>query len=115
LNTYTTVPNQVHTALLHDSNRQIFLLGMEDITRPGGDRDFNDAVFYVTANPHSAVNSANMAATVIGGNDIDGDGVVDANDEFPYDPTAAFSSHSPGQGFSATLAFEDLLFYERGL
>ena len=108
LNTYTPAPHRAHVALLHDPNREIFLMGMEDITRPGGDKDFNDAVFYVTSNPYSAVNTANMATTVVGGNDTDGDGVNDNNDEYPLDPTAAFSTHSPAQGVYGTLAFEDL-------
>jgi len=108
LNTYTTTANQAHVALLHDADREIFLLGMEDITRPGGDKDFNDAVFYVTANPYSSVNTNGMAATVVTGNDTDGDGVPDSSDEFPYDPIAAFSTHSPAEGQYSTLAFEDL-------
>ena len=39
--------------------------------------------------------------------DSDGDGVADAADAFPCDPTRASVSYFPGQGTSALLAFED--------
>ena len=39
--------------------------------------------------------------------DSDGDGVIDSNDEFPNDPTKAYTSKFPTSGYQ-TLAFEDL-------
>ena len=45
-----------HAVLLRDDARELVLLGMEDLRRDhGSDDDFNDAVFYVTVTPYSAV------------------------------------------------------------
>ncbi len=51
LNTFTTEEYRQQTILLHYEQEDQFLLGFEDIMRPAGDNDFNDAVFYVTAEP----------------------------------------------------------------
>ncbi len=51
LNTFTTKEYRQQTILLHYEQEDQFLLGFEDIMRPDGDNDFNDAVFYVTAEP----------------------------------------------------------------
>jgi PKD repeat protein len=51
LNTFTTPEYQQQTILLNYQPEERFLLGFEDIKRPGGDNDFNDAVFYITAEP----------------------------------------------------------------
>ncbi len=107
-NTYTTAPNRAHVALLKDVNRELLLLGMEDITRPGGDKDFNDAVFYVTANPFEAIIVENLAqARVATGNDDDEDGVINTNDAYPNDPTRAFNIYQPGTGAFGSIGFED--------
>lgn len=42
------------------------------------------------------------------GPDSDGDGVVDAQDDYPNDPARAFNNYFPGNGIWATLVFEDL-------
>lgn len=108
-NTYTSEDHQAHTALLLDPQRELLLLGMEDITRPGGDKDFNDAVFYVTANPFEAIDTVGMAFTQPAqGDDLDQDGVIDLNDLAPEDPDIAFESHYPGEDQYGSLAFEDL-------
>ena len=50
-NTFTEEKYRQQTILLHYEQEDQFLLGFEDIMRPDGDNDFNDAVFYVTAEP----------------------------------------------------------------
>ncbi len=52
-----------HNVLLSDPENERILLGFEDIRRDYGfcDNDFNDAIFYVTANPFSAITTTNYA------------------------------------------------------
>ena len=52
-----------HNVLLADPDNERVILGFEDIRRDYGscDNDFNDAVFYVSANPYSAINTKNCA------------------------------------------------------
>ncbi len=108
-NTFTTASNQQHVALLVDPVRELLILGMEDIARPGGDKDFNDAVFYVTANPFTAVETEGVPETQpVEGDDNDEDGVLNVNDNYPNDPDKAFDSYSPGENIFGSLAFEDL-------
>ena len=42
------------------------------------------------------------------GADTDNDGVIDSQDDYPNDPTAAYSIHTPSDTGWASLAFEDL-------
>ena len=49
-----------------------------------------------------------LRASNPGGNDSDGDGVIDDQDDYPNDPERAFNNYVPGEGLWATLAFEDL-------
>ena len=52
-----------HNVLLNDPDNERVILGFEDIRRDYGscDNDFNDAIFYVTANPYSAIRTTNYA------------------------------------------------------
>ena len=52
-----------HNVLLADPNNERIILGFEDIRRDRAscDNDFNDAIFYVTANPYEAINTTNFA------------------------------------------------------
>ncbi|WP_435415302.1 DUF4114 domain-containing protein [Polaribacter aestuariivivens] len=52
-----------HNVLLSDPKNERIILGFEDIRRDYGscDNDFNDAIFYVTANPFKAINTNNFA------------------------------------------------------
>ncbi|WP_298520878.1 DUF4114 domain-containing protein [uncultured Kordia sp.] len=57
-------PNlRYHNVLLNDPDNERIILGFEDIRRDYGscDNDFNDAIFYVTANPYSALKTTNYA------------------------------------------------------
>lgn len=108
LNTYTTAAYRQQTVLLRDANREIILLGMEDLSRPGGDNDFNDAVFYITANPFTSIASDKLVDTKqTAGTDTDSDGVIDRNDKYPNDATKAFDVFTPGAGIYGSIAFED--------
>ena len=59
LNTFTTEAYRQQTILLNYEPEAQILLGFEDQKRPGGDNDFNDAVFYVTAAP-GAIDTTNI-------------------------------------------------------
>ncbi len=98
-----------HTILCNDIGRGKFLLSFEDIRRDGGsDNDFNDAVFYVTASPITAVNTANVPLPNYTQSDTDGDGVSDNFDDYPNDATKAFNNFYPEQDPYGTLVFEDM-------
>ncbi|MDG4715901.1 DUF4114 domain-containing protein [Winogradskyella marincola] len=65
-----------HNVLLNDPDNERIILGFEDIRRDYGscDNDFNDAIFYITANPYTALRTVNYAdvnssADVTSGND----------------------------------------------
>ncbi|MBX7240115.1 MAG: DUF4114 domain-containing protein [Bacteroidia bacterium] len=59
---------RIHNVLLYDSLTQKLVLGFEDIRRDYGncDQDFNDALFYVTTNPDTAMYVANVNRTTEG-------------------------------------------------
>jgi|GEM_PF-368331 len=53
-----------HNVLLADPENQRIILGFEDIRRDYAscDQDFNDALFYITANPYTALETDNYVA-----------------------------------------------------
>ncbi len=106
-NTFTTSTFRTHNALLLDPARELVLLGFEDLNRPNGDNDFNDAVFYVTANPFTAIQTTNMVRTSNYAVDTDNDGIPDSQDAAPNDPAYAFVCYGPSANQNGTLAFED--------
>jgi len=98
-----------HTVQLLDPGRDIVLLSFEDLRRDGScDNDFNDAIFYVTANPVEAIQYTPMPLITYINPDSDGDGIPNNFDEFPTDPAKAFISYYPGSTTYGTLGFEDL-------
>ncbi len=105
-NDFTADEFNQHVILLNDTERELLLLSFEDISRPGGDKDFNDAIFYVTANPYTAVETGNVVQTKKA-EDVDGDGLYGYDDEFPTDPERAYSSFWPSNNTYATILFED--------
>lgn len=107
LNTFTTDAYRSHVVLLNDPARELLLIGFEDLDRPGGDNDFNDAVFYASVNPFTAVVKTNMATTRVYAVDTDNDGVPDSQDVAPNDPTYSFTQFTPSATQYGTLAFED--------
>ncbi len=112
LNPETDVALQKHTVLIDytdpTSKKDYYLVGFEDINRQNAacDHDFNDCVFYATANPVEAVNR-NGIKPPVNPLDSDGDGVCDALDEYPNDATRAYNNHYPAVGQNGTVAFED--------
>lgn len=99
---------QKHNVLLYDEERELILLGFEDIRRDEwSDQDFNDAVFYATSNPIEAVQTDNLQI-LDDPLDVDGDGVSNVFDEYPDDPSRAYNNYYPTMGDFGTFVFEDL-------
>ena len=96
-----------HQVLLFDAEAELFLLGFDDQVRPGGDNDFNDAVFFVTANPIENIDTSEIPPIDIPV-DSDDDGVNDPFDDYPDDPERAFDVYYPSSTQTATLVFEDM-------
>jgi LruC domain-containing protein len=105
----------VHTVMLRELSTsgpgyQLMVIGFEDINREsGGDHDFNDVVLGVHVNPQTAIANLTTLAPLVGAADVDsdGDGVKDLLDEYPADPTRAFSRSYPSATTWGTLAYED--------
>ncbi len=86
-----------HSVLLHDTDRNLLLLSFEDMRRDNGsDNDFNDAIFYVTANPYSAIETENIVVA-------DTPPSVDTGER-----TRVGTLFYPSSSTFGTLAFEDL-------
>lgn len=116
-NPESTASKRQHNVQLVDAQRELVLIGFEDLHRqsssqnPYGystDDDFNDLVFYVTANPFDAINNGGNPPLIGGGNDTDGDGVPDSQDDYPNDASKAFNNYTPFEGGFTSVAFEDL-------
>lgn len=98
-----------HNVLLYDEARDLTVLGFEDLNREyGSDDDFNDALFFVTSNPRTAIVNGSVAIITYSGDDRDGDGVNDPVDAYPDDPARAFDNYYPAENTFGSLAFEDL-------
>ncbi len=97
-----------HVVLLQSDLDDLIIMGFEDINREnaGCDHDFNDLVIAVRVTPFSAVDLTNVFA-VADPDDTDGDGVANANDQFPNDASKAFLRYYPSESTMATLAWED--------
>jgi LruC domain-containing protein len=97
-----------HAIMLYDSITQRYIIGFEDVKRDAGsDHDFNDAVFYASANPPTGVGNPTIPP-VAPTADCDGDGVPDFFDDYPCDNTKAYDRYFPSKTEYGTLAFEDL-------
>jgi len=108
LNPETTPSLQKHTVVLYDNTDNLTLIGFEDLNRQtgGSDNDFNDLVIYATSDPVTGISNNNIPP-IAKPLDSDGDGVPDALDAFPNDPTRAYISYYPSQTGFANIAFED--------
>lgn len=107
LNPETDESVRQHTVTLYDDVNELFLIGFEDLLRTGNsDNDFNDAVFYITANPIEAINRTNVKP-IDKPVDTDRDGVNDTYDEYPNDARYAYKHSYPGENSYGTFAFED--------
>ncbi len=108
LNPEAQLQNKQHCVLLYDEERELFVIGFEDLIRPGGDNDFNDAIFYATANPIENIENENVQPAYPDPIDTDGDGIYDNFDDYPEDTELAFNNYYASSGLFGTLAFEDL-------
>jgi len=107
LNFYAPVDYRQHTILLNDEIREILLLGFEDTTRPNGDNDFNDAMFFISANPFSAIDVSELLP-IQEATDSDGDGYFDHEDSYPNDPERSLDTWYPSVSGYSTFLVEDL-------
>ena len=108
LNTFTKKKHRRHNVLLANELREFLVLGFEDLNRPGGDQDFNDAVFIVEPEPWSSVDISATPKAEFRGSDQDNDGVADFRDNYPFDPERAFDTYAPAKDNFGTVAFEDM-------
>ena len=97
-----------HAVLLSDAVNRFAILGFEDVARPGGDHDFNDAVLVVEAEPWSALALERTVPITIAPPDTDGDGVEDRVDLYPTDAARAFAAYAPSDSTFGSVAFEDM-------
>ncbi|MFN4298108.1 MAG: LruC domain-containing protein [Thermaurantimonas sp.] len=99
-----------HMVMLNFSQFQRFVIGFEDLRRDGAtcDNDFNDAIFYVSSNPVTAISQANVPVPGPAPADSDADGIPDILDEYPNDATKAFNQYQPFKDSYSSVAFEDL-------
>ncbi|MEA1875602.1 MAG: LruC domain-containing protein [Bacteroidota bacterium] len=97
-----------HMVLLHDDENDLLLIGFEDLQREDNtDDDFNDAVFYVAANPITAIDVTDIPS-IDTPEDKDNDGVSDTFDDYPDDPSLAYNNHYPAENRFGTIVAEDL-------
>ncbi|MEP7263118.1 MAG: LruC domain-containing protein [Bacteroidota bacterium] len=100
-----------HNVCLWDDADKRMIIGFEETLRSAAkcDQDFNDAIVLVTTSPAMSVNTSNYAK-ITNTTDSDGDGVIDALDEFPTNAAMAYSSSYPSAipSVYGHLAFEDL-------
>ena len=99
-----------HMVMLNMPTFNRMLIGFEDQNRENqsSDEDFNDALYYVTANPVTAISTTGVPQAGQKPVDTDGDEVPDYQDEYPNDPTKAFNAYQPFEGGYTSAAFEDL-------
>lgn len=96
-----------HSVFLYDAESELFLLAFDDQPRPdGADNDFNDAVFFATANPIENINTDNIPPIDIPEDD-DEDGVNNPFDDYPDDPERAFNTYYPSEEEFSSLVYED--------
>ena len=89
-NPETNSSQKQHCVLLYDQQTQLSIIGFEDELNSSGDRDFNDILFYASANPIAAIEPPT-------------DHVVPSNTPAPVFDTT---------NFTGSLAYEDLWPYK---
>lgn len=106
-------PNQnlkPHMVMLNFPQYNRFVIGFEDLRRDisSCDNDFNDAIYFVSSNPVTAISQANVPLPGAPPADTDGDGIPDLIDEYPNNATKAFNHYQPFKDAYTSIAFEDL-------
>lgn len=92
------------SVLFYDSEYEKLVVGFEDLIFNDGDDDYNDALFFVTAEPVNSIDTSEVT-DIEEPSDDDGDGVPNMFDDFPLDGERAFQTNNNSM---STLAFEDL-------
>lgn len=84
-------------------------LGFEDHYRAGPrpSGDFNDLVVALASTPPGVVGALSGSLEAPQASDRDSDGLIDALDDFPDDPSRAIDNRYPAGPTTFTLAFED--------
>ncbi len=103
-NTNLNPDNNQQSILVYDAEYEKLLFAFEDLVFSEGDDDFNDAVFYATANPIESIDQSDIQP-IDTPDDEDEDGISDTFDDFPQDPSKAFHTNDYA---NSTLVFEDL-------
>lgn len=100
--------NKQQVVMLWDNDSNMMVTAFEDILNyRGGDHDFNDAIFMISASPETAISTSNkVSITAI--SDLDDDGVANNIDAFPEDVDRAASNYYPSKDDFGIVAFEDL-------
>jgi LruC domain-containing protein len=111
----------IHASLLRYDNpdrfpKKVFILGFKDRKRNMGKNDFKDTIVAIEVDPPEAVATElvsiegiqTMAEAVYDPEDSDGDGVPNHLDEFPYDPSRAYTSAWPSKTGWGSVLYEDL-------
>ncbi len=111
LNSESDPNKRRHFVVLNDVATDRVLLAVEDVSLMNTpivcDNDYNDAVFYITSNPVTAVDKTPLPTTDKP-TDTDGDEIPDPRDEYPTDKDRAFNVYTPAKDVYGTLAYEDL-------
>lgn len=108
LNPELTEEKRKHNIIFFDPESDRFVIGWEDMHRQGGsDDDFNDAIFYISSNPETAIDTVGIARIVTQVSDSDYDGVPDQADIAPNNPNFATEAN-----YSGRFVFEDLFPYK---
>lgn len=92
------------SVLFYDDEYDKLVIGFEDLMYNYGDDDFNDALFFVSAEPSNSIDTSEVTPIGVPSDD-DSDGVPNMFDDFPLDPERAFQTNDYSM---STLAFEDL-------
>lgn len=101
-----------HNVLLWDPLEKKMVVGFEDDKRTANSNsDFNDAIFYISSSPATALSTSQINLINLGA-DTDGDGVADVIDEYPNNANMAYNNYYPGKSTLGHLAFEDLWPYQ---
>ncbi len=103
-NTNLNPDNNQQSILVYDAEYEKLLFAFEDLVKSEGDDDYNDAVFYATANPIESIDIDDVPP-IDTPDDRDNDGISDIFDDFPDNPDKAFHTNNYS---NSTLVFEDL-------
>jgi LruC domain-containing protein len=98
LNPEPTEFDRNHSVLFVDTENEFMVIGFEDLFRPYGDNDFNDALFTVKVTPFTAVDGVNVDGTTNGNLEV----LTQSNN-----PQTTITSYYPSADTWGSLAYED--------